>query len=133
MAVELSEHETENPLRDRKRLAGRLNNLLPFPAKFAEQMDMTPEDGSGGFDSDVDDTVDESPDLPTDNIGRHVVEVVAGVNATIAAFATLLDIEGVLPKEKVRAALSNAWLDLPEAEALGGAGDVFEDVIARLS
>ena len=91
---------------------------------------MTPEDGGHGLDSDVD---GESPDLPADNIGRHVVEVVAGVNATIAAFATLLDDEGVLPKEKVRAALSNAWLDMPEAQALGGAGDVFEDVIARLS
>lgn len=91
-----------------------------------------PENDADGLDDTPDNSAYPSADCPADNTGRHLTEVVAGVNAAVAAFATLLDGEGILPKEKVREALSNAWLDMPEHEALGGAGDVFEDVLARL-
>jgi hypothetical protein len=133
MVAELSEQETTTSLRDGNRLSGRLNNLLSFPARTAKLGDAMPEDEADGAESDFDDSADDPLDRPADNIGRHVAEVVAGMSAAMAAFATLLDVEGILPKEKVHAALSSAWLDMSEAEALGGAGDVFEDVLARLS
>jgi hypothetical protein len=134
MAVEFSEQETSVPMRESTDPTGGKNNLLPFPTRIAQMRDLMAEKTSDGGNDSVDyDDDDDASEYPSENIARHLGEVVSGVNAAMATFATLLDAEGILAKEKVRAALSNAWLDMPENEALGGAGDVFEDVLARLT